>query len=138
MIILPRFDIAISSKAGSIGLMDPDRLLPDDPNIPDRTRIKLQSARKAVYKLRAGWRPGPDLLNRAPRLYDWTFEETWPGHYVLMGAVVGHPLLCYLITIHTSLLLGLDARNLAWARTISRFYALGEPRVDGTARLYDF
>ena len=128
MIILPPFDIGVSSRSGSIGLMDIDRLIDvDDDKLSEHMRRKIAAARKTLKRLRAGWRPGPDILEMAPRLHDWRFVQVAPRATVLVGTVIGHPRLGDRPHVQTSYLLGLDATHLKWARTLSRFYALGEP-----------
>lgn len=126
--ILPSFDIGIADPRGTIGLMNLDRLIDmDEDQLDQRMRIKIEAARKAVQRLRAGWRPGPEMLDRAPRLHNWNFVELGPQRVILVGTVIGHPRLGERPLIQTSYLIGLDATHLKWARTLSRFYALGEP-----------
>lgn len=126
--ILPSFHIGVSDPRGTIGLIDLDRVLDfDDECINDRMRLRIAAARKAMLRLRGGWRPGPKTLEHAPRLHDWTFYEFAPYRVVLHGTVVGHPRLGDRPMIQTSFLIGIDATHLKWARTLSRFYVLGEP-----------
>ena len=128
MIILPPFDIGVSNRSGSIGLMDLDRLIDvEDELLSEPMRRKIAAARKTLKRLRAGWRPGPDILEMAPRLHDWRFIQVEPRGTVLVGTVIGHPRLGDRPYVQTSYLIGLDATHLKWARTLSRFYVLGEP-----------
>jgi hypothetical protein len=79
-----------------------------------------------LARLREGWRPDRALLDKAPALLNWRFlgdlqqQPVWLG-----GTVIGHPRFRAYHQIETSLLIALDTRNLAWMRTISRFYRLG-------------
>ncbi|QYO77753.1 DUF6634 family protein [Devosia salina] len=128
MMILPPFDIAVSNRSGSIGLMDLDRLIDvDDDKLSEHMRRKIAAARKSLQRLRAGWCPGPDILELAPRLHDWRFIQVEPRGTILVGTVIGHPRLGDRPYVQTSYLIGLDATHLKWARTLSRFYVLGEP-----------
>ncbi len=128
MIILPPFDIGIAHQSGTIGLMDVDRLVDVEPEqLSEAMRRKIDAARKSVQRLRAGWRPGRDTLAMAPRLHDWRFIQVAPRATVLVGTVVGHPRLGDRPWVQTSYLIGIDATHLKWARTLSRFYVLGEP-----------
>lgn len=137
MIILPRLDIAVSDKTGSILLVHPERL-EDLSDHPLANPFKFEGAAKAIRRLRAGWRPGDDRLDRAPRLENWSFLELGAGIYVLTGAVAEHPRLGTIPNVRTSLLVGLDATNLKWARTLSRFYRLGTPRPESHGARKDF
>ena len=126
--ILPSFHIGVADSRGTIGLMDFDRVFDlDDEQLSAQKRLKIAGARKAMLRLRGGWRPGPATLDRAPRLHDWSFREMAPYCVVLIGTVVGHPRLGDRPLIQTSFLVGIDATHLKWARTLSRFYVLGEP-----------
>ena len=128
MIILPPFDIAVTSRSGTLGLMDLDSLIDvDEERLSEHMRRKIAAARKSIKRLRAGWRPGPDILEMAPRLHDWRFVPVLPRGTVLVGTVIGHPRLGDRPYISTSYLIGLDATQLKWAKTLSRFYVLGEP-----------
>ncbi len=126
--ILPPFDIAITNRDGAIGLMDLDRLLEGHlDHLDAHMHRKIRAARRSLVRLRAGWRPGPDTLEEAPRLENWRFLEVAPRAAVLVGTVIGHPRLGTRPNVSTSYLIGLDASRLTWARTLSRFYVLGEP-----------
>lgn len=62
-------------------------------------------------------------LEGAPRLEDWSLVTR--SAMALQGRVIGHPLLGNRHVV-TSELFALD-RSAGWARTLSRFYALGTP-----------
>jgi len=65
----------------------------------------------------------PTLLCRAPFLDRWSFLASADG-VRLMGVVVGHPH-CGPGPIRTTPIWAIDLRQ-RWARTLSRFYRLGE------------
>jgi len=70
-----------------------------------------------------GRAPGEEILARAPVLFKWTFFAD-PGGLRLMGVVAGHPS-ARPGPILTSMLYAIDP-ELRWARTLSRFYRLGD------------
>ncbi|WP_371170032.1 DUF6634 family protein [Aliiroseovarius sp. 2305UL8-7] len=70
--------------------------------------------------------PSPSNLAIAPRLERWR-TVTDRNSTRLRGEVTGHPIL-FDQRIVTSPLLALD-QDKKWARTISRYYVLGEPAV---------
>ena len=81
-------------------------------------RMRLRSLELAVEG------PKPEMLATAPRLDKWTTVREQGGlACALIGYVTGHPVLSNR-WIGTSALCGLD-RDRKWARTNSRWYALG-------------
>ncbi|MBB3903975.1 DUF6634 family protein [Methylobacterium brachythecii] len=71
------------------------------------------------------------MASPARILDDWwqVAHPLW-GYVVLLGRVTGHPLLGN-SNIHTSAVRAL-ALDLSWARTTSRLYRLGTPRLAGS------
>lgn len=77
----------------------------------------------AMTESQAG--PSETDLANAPVLSNWIFaRDSQFGGVTLLGTPFGHPLL-HGPLISTSRLCGLD-RDLFWARTLSRWYRLGE------------
>ncbi|MFK4810954.1 DUF6634 family protein [Devosia sp. ZW T5_3] len=80
---------------------------------------------RELVRLRSGHMPTDRDLENAPHLSGWVFGEMDDGHRRLGGVVTGHPRLpagwCW-----TSIVLFVSP-DLRWARTISRYYRLGEP-----------
>jgi hypothetical protein len=82
-------------------------------------------------RIRAGTGPTADELAGAPVLDNWALTVRLTS--CLAGEVRGHPLLGDRRLISTSEIFAIDPRGF-WARTYSRFYALGlssEQRGDG-------
>lgn len=91
---------------------------------------KREAALEDLRRLDAGWRPGEATLAVAPLIDDWLVasEPGRPG-YSLYGAVTDHPDLnvdsdVRLMRTSPVVWLDVDARI---ARTVSRWYRLGEP-----------
>lgn len=80
---------------------------------------------RELKKLRRGEMPSDLELERAPVLAGWLVEDLNDGFQRLGGFVTGHPTIrpgwCW-----TSIVLFM-AVDRTWARTISRYYRLGEP-----------
>lgn len=85
---------------------------------------RLRRLADDLDRVAAGVAPTADDLKTAPLLVDWRLMLTFTG-LSLVGFVAGHPLLGSK-HIMTSPLWVLDP-DLAWARTLSRFYRLGVP-----------
>lgn len=77
--------------------------------------------------------PSEADLAAAPRLDLWRPLLSPSGVPILGGHVTGHPLLGE-TTITTSPLIALDA-DVGWARTLSRWYALGTPAARAESAL---
>lgn len=86
-------------------------------------RAGLDQALNAIAEAEAGPTKG-DLMN-APLIDHWRPLRSGARTIVLWGNVTGHPLLSR-ITTTTSPLLAIDVQA-GWARTRSRWYALGRP-----------
>lgn len=71
--------------------------------------------------------PTPADLTNAPYLDRWMPMREFTGRIVLFGDVTGHPILRN-TGIVTSQLFGIDTRA-GWARTLSRWYRLGQPLI---------
>lgn len=92
---------------------------------PAARQRRLERALDAGRRVQRGDAPTPAELAAAPRLDAWCVDGT--GRYaVLRGIVTGHPRLIDGSAIRTSALLWLADDGTA-ARTVSRWYALGEP-----------
>ena len=80
---------------------------------------------RELAKLQGGYTPSKSELDQAPVLTSWLVEDMSNGLRRLGGVVTGHPTIrpgwCW-----TSVLLFVAADG-SWARTISRYYRLGEP-----------
>ena len=80
---------------------------------------------RELAKLQGGHVPSDRELDQAPVLTGWLIEDMSNGLRRLVGFVTGHPTIppgwC-----RTSVLLFVAADG-SWARTISRYYRLGEP-----------
>lgn len=83
---------------------------------------RLRSLAADLARICEGTGPTAEELAAAPRLQDWAIA-IGGSDPVLIGRVVGHPILGDR-TIVTS---GVWALGPAWARTLSRWYALGAP-----------
>ena len=120
--ILPTLDLLFPDGVVLLDLqarLDAEDLSPD--SLPRWRQLLSDLAR-----LRAGWRPEKAILVRAPRLTDWSITEPEAfGLVRLVGTVMHHPILQDNRVVATSPLVALDTRTLAWARTVSRFYVLG-------------
>ena len=85
---------------------------------------KLHQLIDDLKMLRDGKQPAPEILDDSPALYDWN-QTTRPAA-CLEGLVQEHPLLGRYRLIITSDLYYLDP-EMRFARTLSRFYRLGNP-----------
>lgn len=86
----------------------------------------LRSLLSDMEAIAQGQHPGRNILNDAPLLHGWT--RTARPEPCLTGIVDGHPGIGDLRPAITSGLWVL-APELGYARTLSRFYALGEPKA---------
>jgi hypothetical protein len=91
----------------------------DNRNLEQR----FGDAYSAIDLLQSGWIPKRSDLESAPRLDEWC-AILIAGELALIGTVRGHPDIPDGRTITTSALLAFDMKG-GWARTFSRFYALG-------------
>jgi hypothetical protein len=90
--------------------------------LPEIARLKRLLA--DIEAIAAGQHPGREILGDAPLLNGWTLTlQTEP---CLTGVVEGHPEIADLRPVVTSGLWVL-APDMGYARTLSRFYALGLP-----------
>ena len=89
---------------------------------------KLSGLRSNLQSLGAGNLLLATELAAAPVITNWRLMLDF--HVCLRGDVVAHPLLSGNRRIMTSELI-VDARDLGWMRTFSRFYRLGKPMADG-------
>lgn len=85
---------------------------------------KLNQLIDDLQSLREGKQPAPEILDNSPTLYDW--NQTTRSAVCLEGFVQEHPRLGRNRLIITSDLYYLDP-ELQFARTLSRFYRLGNP-----------
>ena len=106
------------------------------PNSCAGMSVRLRSLADDLDAIARGRSPEVDVLARAPILSEWCFFAA-PGGVRLMGVVEGHreagpgPIL-------TSTLYAVDPK-LEWARTLSRFYRLGDcarPQVPNPSELH--
>ena len=89
------------------------------------TNRALREAQRVACALAEAGPTATDLI-AAPILHAWIgVRDTRFGGAILMGRPEGHPV-CRGPMSHTSRLCGLDA-GLAWARTMTRWYRLGDP-----------
>jgi hypothetical protein len=86
----------------------------------------LRELLRDLERIRVGQHPGRRTLNDAPVLENW--KVTVRTEPCLTGIVHGHPRIQDRRTTITSQL-WLLAPKLGYARTLSRFYALGEPAL---------
>jgi len=84
---------------------------------------RLRSLADDLDAIAKGHSPATDRLARAPVLTKWSFFAA-PGGVHLMGVVEGHPE-AGPGPILTSMLYAVDPK-LKWARTLSRFFLLGD------------
>ena len=84
----------------------------------------LQAALADIDRLRDGWLPDTDVMERAPVLDRWSFRSGPAGIVArLSGEVADHPYLGSRVIV-TSQLVAFDLDRTSWARTLSRFYRL--------------
>ncbi|GEP01520.1 DUF6634 family protein [Methylobacterium haplocladii] len=121
--------LLLASEIGSKLLIDDEYLRPGffDPGSP----MEKEPLASEMLAIAEGREPTQDGLAGAPILDDWwqVAHPLW-GYVVLLGRVTGHPLLGN-ANIHTSALRAI-ALDLTWARTTSRLYRLGIPRLAGS------
>jgi hypothetical protein len=98
---------------------------------PEQAIEKLRRLASDLARIRAGEGPTAAELENAPLLDGWA-RIVRPAH-CLAGAVRGHPRLGDRPLIATTEVFAIDPVR-GWARTYSRFYALGatlEERIGG-------
>ena len=78
--------------------------------------------------LESGAAPDADELGKAPLLQNWHFvDKTSSGRGLrLIGICRDHPILQGKRKITTSHLVAIDLDGFKWARTVSRYYRLGQ------------
>lgn len=99
--------------------------------VDGRTQKLLRDAEAALMRIQRGLSPTAEELAEAPLLDLWAVVTDGQS-VALSGVVTGHPRLQDGATILTSNLLWM-AEDRQAARTISRFYRLGEPRDEGAS-----
>lgn len=92
------------------------KLSPDDRDWIDKALHAIDAAEA---------RPSEADIANAPVLSDWMPALSPFAHVILVGKVVGHPLLGTR-SITTSQLIAIHAEA-GWARTVSRWYSLAQP-----------
>lgn len=92
------------------------KLLPDDRDWIDKALLAIDAAE-------AG--PSDTDIANAPILSDWMPAISPFAHVILVGEVVGHPILGKR-SITTSQLIAIHPEA-GWARTVSRWYSLAQP-----------
>lgn len=98
----------------------------------ERTQKILRDAEAALLRIQRGLSPTPEELAEAPLLNFWSVVTDGQS-IALSGVVTGHPRLRDGATILTSDLLWM-AQDRKAARTLSRFYRLGEALDGAVAR----
>lgn len=88
---------------------------------------KLQRLTVDLRSIYEGKLPSPAELKSAPVINNW--QVTVDLHLSLFGEVTGHPLMLGHRRIMTSPII-VDARELGWFRTASRYYVLGRKGRD--------
>lgn len=101
------------------------------PRTPEEMREVVARMAEDLRRLQAGWRPGPAELVDAPKLDGWMFGVDDGGYLYLVGLVTGHPSWPGEERVVTTSPLVAAGRSWTWARTVSRFYVLGEPAPIG-------
>lgn len=89
---------------------------------------KLRALADDLDRIALGQHPQAADLQSAPTLSDWGLVLSQPTH--LVGIVHGHPEIADGRICRTSALVMLDPPA-GYARTLSRFYRLGQPRTGG-------
>lgn len=98
------------------------------PMKPSEIAKRRANVTRDVDLIESGWRPSEETMAAAPRIENWhKIPHPRGGGICLAGDVTGHPDLGSGLQI-TSLLVAYGPN---WARTESRFYALG-PRATET------
>ena len=92
---------------------------------PANIAARLRNLADDLVRIREGTGPIVAELAAPPRLEDWSIAIAGGGP-VLIGTVARHPILRER-TIVTSGVWALDPHGPVWARTLSRWYALGAP-----------
>lgn len=95
---------------------------------------RLRGLADDLENAHAGKHPGSRLIERAPILENW--QLAWRGEICLVGNVAGHPEIDNGRLTRTSGL-WLLSRNFGYARSLSRFYALGDPAPNPHLRIVD-
>lgn len=95
---------------------------------------RLRGLAADLENAHVGKHPANTLIERAPILENW--QLAWRGEICLVGKVAEHPEIESGRLARTSGL-WLLSRNLGYARSLSRFYALGNPAPDLYAHLID-
>ena len=100
-----------------------------DPSL-EQVLNRLKALVADLEALQSG-RSGTVLPTTAPLLDQWEFAQR--GAVCLVGRSNGHPLLPGLGRQIATSALWLLSTDRQWARTLSRWYRLGDPRGDGAS-----
>ena len=95
---------------------------------PLATAELLEDLAADLRGLAAGSLPSPGRLREAPHLRRWGFAPR--SALCLAGTAYGHPRIVDGRECVTSEIFAI-ARDRSWARTLSRYYQLGPPKVFG-------
>lgn len=95
-------------------------------NVSEQLRERLEAAQAALEAIKSGVEPTPEQLAEAPILDAWAESEM--GGNRICGFVEGHPSIAD-GPATTSAVIHF-AEDMAWCRTISRYYRLGRPLAE--------
>ena len=97
-------------------------------NDPIEMAARLEALATDLRQLQAGHLPGPEIIAGAPLIRGWGIGSR--AFLVLSGTAHGHPCVPEAHRRQTSPLMAIDRAN-GWARTLSRYYALGPAGLFG-------
>ncbi len=97
-----------------------------------RDAEKLERLAADLRRIADGVEPSPEELEKAPVIDRWVVGQM--THLCLVGRVIGHPDIEDTHLTRTSDLWFIDYKK-GWARTLSRFYRLGDEDVPRPERL---
>jgi len=120
-----RDDLPIFEQ-NEIHMLTTDFSFLDPRNLEAGLADKLRRLADDIARFQDGIRPMPEQLEAAPMLVDWHYRFT-PLGVRLVGDVLHHPTLRS-GQIMTSQIWVADPKGL-WARSMSRFYRLGDPKL---------
>ena len=120
-----RETIVQSSNKNEIHMLTTDFKFLDPRYLEAGLADKLRGLADDIARFQVGVGPTPEQLEEAPMLVDWHYRFT-PLGVRLVGSVLHHPTLSNGL-IMTSQVWVADPRGL-WARSVSRYYRLGDPR----------
>lgn len=87
---------------------------------------RLAALSRDLRAIAEGTAPSPDELDFAPVLDEWRFSQR--SMTSMIGTLVGHPRLPD-GPVHTTEIWAISTSQ-GWARTLSRYYALGSQKAD--------